>query len=56
MFDCPSMSRVDIVNAALEERGLRREEEWLQHGQGILPGTLSYKARQTLKDEGWRGL
>lgn len=55
MFDCPYMSRIDIVNAALE-RGLRREEKWLQHGKGILPGSLSYKARQILKDEGWRGL
>lgn len=56
MFDCPYMSRIDIINATLEERGLRREEERLQHGKGIFPGTLSYKARQTLKDEGWRGL
>lgn len=56
MFDCSYMSQLDIVNSALEERGLRREEKWLQHVKGILPGTLSYKARQTLKDEGWRGL
>lgn len=34
----------------MEERDLRREEKWLQDVKGILPGTLSCKARQKMKD------